>query len=140
MSPIVSTIRRTAPIVPGLTLSITFARKLTPSDAPHPISLPAFQTHPGLFELSVTTLIVPADTLGSRYHFDAGLRERIAARPPLPYPSLYESSSGKITGLDYTLLIDAGVTGEMRTIFGVQSRPASLREPLPAGFVAHAHL
>lgn len=84
---------------------------------------------------------MPADTLGSRYHFDAGLRERIAARPPLPYPSLYESSSGKITGLDYTLLIDAGVTeDEMRAIFGVQSRPASLREPLPAGFVAHAHL
>ena len=100
----------------ALSRSPSKARKLTPSDAPHPISLPAFQMHPGLFELPVTTLIVPADTLG-RYHFNSGLRERIAARAPLSYPSLYEASSGKITGLDYTLLIDAGVTGdEMRAI------------------------
>ncbi|MGZ5861743.1 MAG: hypothetical protein ACXWKB_00450, partial [Methyloceanibacter sp.] len=75
-----------------------FVRKLTPSDASHLISLPALQMHPGLFELPVTTLIVPADTLGSRYHFNSGLRERIAARAPLSYPSLYEASSGKITG------------------------------------------
>ncbi len=118
-----------------------FVRKLTLSDAPHPISRPTLRTHPRLFELPVTTLIVPADTLGSRYHFNAGLRERIAARAPLSYPSRYDASSGKITGLDYTLLIDAGVTGdEMRAIleYNLDLHLSGNRSPLI--FVAHAHL
>ena len=68
-----------------------------------------------------------------------GLRERIAARALSSYRSQYEASSGKITGLDYTLLIDAGVTGdEMRAIlesisicFFPAIAPRSFSSPTP---------
>jgi peptidoglycan/xylan/chitin deacetylase (PgdA/CDA1 family) len=111
------------------------------SSTQHPILLPTVQGHPGLWELPVTTLIVPPNTVASRYHFNAGLRERIAARAPFPYPSIYEASAEKIAGLDYTLLIDAGVTGdEMRAIleYNLDLHLSGNRAPLI--FVAHAHL
>jgi Polysaccharide deacetylase len=106
-----------------------------------PISLPAIGAHPGLWEVPVTTLIVPPDWAASAYHFAAGLRQRIAARAPFPYPSLYEASTGKISGLDYTLLIDAGLTGdEMRAVleYNLDLHLSGNRSPLV--FVAHAHL
>ncbi|MGH6742868.1 MAG: hypothetical protein ACREDY_28205, partial [Bradyrhizobium sp.] len=108
----------------------------------HPaVSLPTIRAHPGLWDVPVTTLIVPPDSAASTYHFDAGLRERIAARAPFPYPSLYDASTGKITGLDYTLLIDAGLTGdEMRATleYNLDLHLSGNRSPLV--FVAHAHL
>lgn len=105
------------------------------------ISLPAIKRHPGLWELPVATLIVPPDSAAATYRFKMGLRERIAARAPLPYPSIYVPSSGKITGLDYALLIDAGLSGdEMRAIleYNLDLHLAGNRSPLV--FVAHAHL
>jgi hypothetical protein len=86
--------------------------------------------HPGLWEVPPTTLIVPEN-----------LRAKIAARAPLPYPSAYEASSGKITGLDYTLLIDAGLTGaEMAAVLkhNLDLHLAGNRAPLV--FIAHSHL
>ena len=88
-----------------------FVRKLKTQDLQPQLSPPTIKRHPGLWEVPVTTLIVPPDSAASQYRFNTGLRERIAARAPFPYPSLYEASTGKITGLDYTLLVDAGVTG-----------------------------
>jgi len=116
----------------------SFARKLKRSI---PESLPSIQKHLGLWELPITTLIVPPDSDAAKYHFRTGLRERIAARAPLPYPSVYDTRAGKITGLDYTLLIDAGVTGEeMRAIleYNLDLHLAGNHSPLI--FVAHAHL
>ena len=117
----------------------SFARKVSASA--HRISLPRVQNHPGLWELPVTSLIIPPDAVASKYHFKPGLRDRIASRGALPYPSLYEQSSAKITGLDYTLLIDAGATGdEMRAIleYNLDLHLSGNRSPLV--FVAHAHL
>ncbi len=105
------------------------------------ITLPAIKGHPGLWELPVTTLIVPPDSAAGTYRFKIGLRERIAARAPLPYPTIYEPSSGKITGFDYALLIDAGLSGdEMRAIleYNLDLHLSGNRSPLI--FVAHAHL
>ncbi len=108
----------------------------------HPsIKLPAIEPHAGMWELPVTTLIVPPDADAAKYVFKTGLRERIAKRAPLVYPSLYEASTGKITGLDYALLIDAGITGdEMRAIlsYNLDLHLAGNRAPLI--FVAHSHL
>jgi hypothetical protein len=117
----------------------TFARKL--GAGPNPLVPPRVQAHPGLWELPITTLIVPPDGLAGRYQFEPGLRDRMAARAPIPYPSFYEPPTGKITGLDYTLLIDAGLSGdEMRAIlsYNLDLHLAGNRSPLT--FVAHAHL
>ena len=81
------------------------------------------------------------NSAASQYRFNTGLRERIAARAPFPYPSLYEASTGKITGLDYTLLVDAGVTGdEMRAILEYNLDLHLSGNHSPLIFVAHAHL
>ncbi len=59
----------------------------------------------------------------------------------MPYPSLYEASTGKIAGLDYTLLIDAGLTGaEMSAVlkYNLDLHLQGNRSPLV--FVAHSHL
>jgi peptidoglycan/xylan/chitin deacetylase (PgdA/CDA1 family) len=93
-------------------------------------TFPEVTSHPGVWELPPTTLVIPPD-----------LRDKVTARAPLPYPSLYEPSSGKIAGLDYTLLIDAGLTGdEMATVLehNLDLHLAGNRAPLI--FVAHAHL
>lgn len=117
----------------------TFARKL--SAGPNPLVPPRVQAHPGLWELPITTLIVPPDSLAASYQFEPGLRDRVAARAPMPYPSFHEPPTGKITGLDYTLLIDAGLSGdEMRAIlsYNLDLHLAGNRSPLI--FVAHAQL
>jgi hypothetical protein len=94
-----------------------------------------------LWEVPPATLIIPPDNLASKYGFTSGLRERIAKRVPMPYPSIYERSSGKIAGLDYTLLIDAGLTGaEMSAVlkYNLDLHTAGNRSPLV--FIAHSHL
>jgi hypothetical protein len=118
-----------------------FVRKLKTEDLQPQLSPPTIKRHPGLWEVPVTTLIVPPDSAASQYRFNTGLRERIAARAPFPYPSLYEASTGKITGLDYTLLVDAGVTGdEMRAILEYNLDLHLSGNHSPLIFVAHAHL
>jgi hypothetical protein len=119
----------------------TLARKLKALDTPHQILLPAVKPYPRLWELPPTTLIIPPDQVARQYGFTAGLRDRVAARAPLRYPSIYDTSTGKITGLDYTLLIDAGVSGdEMRAIlkYNLDLHLSGNRSPLI--FVAHSHL
>jgi len=105
------------------------------------VFLPSLEGHPGLWELPITTLIVPPDSAAGGYHFRTGLRERIAAHGPFHYPSVYDSRRGKITGLDYTLLIDAGVTGdEMRAILSYNLDLHLAGNHSPLIFVAHSHL
>jgi len=102
---------------------------------------PKVQNHAGLWEIPPTTLVVPPDNLAVQYGFHPGLRARIAKRSPLPYPSIYEASTGKIAGLDYTLLMDAGLTGsEMSAVlkYNLDLHIAGNRSPLI--FIAHSHL
>ncbi len=104
-------------------------------------SFPKITNHAGLWEIPPTTLVIPPDRVASEYSFAPGLRNRIAKRAPLPYPSVYEVSTGKITGLDYTLLMDAGLTGaEMSAVlkYYLDLHIAGNRSPLV--FIAHSHL
>jgi Polysaccharide deacetylase len=110
-------------------------------DEGSPDANPQIQKHPGLWELPITTLIVPPDVVADRYHFKTGLRERIATHVPLTYPGTHHVAAGKLMGLDYTLLIDADVTGdEMRAIleYNLDLHLSGNRSPLIFG--AHAHL
>ena len=102
---------------------------------------PKVTGHSGLWEIPPTTLVVPPDALSSKYGFIPGLRARIAKKAPLPYPSIYEASTGKIAGLDYTLLIDAGLSGaEMSAVlkYNLDLHIAGNRSPFV--FIAHSHL
>jgi MYXO-CTERM domain-containing protein len=54
----------------------------------------ALKSHPGLMEVPVSTVFVP---------------DAIKAKVPatMPYPSIWEPATGKLGGLDYTILADA---------------------------------
>lgn len=60
--------------------------------------------HPGLFELPVYALIVPPDSEATALGFEAGLRSRISVDD-------FVETGYRITGFDYNLWIQAGVTG-----------------------------
>jgi peptidoglycan/xylan/chitin deacetylase (PgdA/CDA1 family) len=117
------------------------ARKFSKTGAKTPITFPKVTNHPGLWEIPATTLIVPPDSVATKYGFNPGLRKRIAKKAPLPYPSIYEPSTGKIAGLDYTLIMDAGLSGaEMGAVlkYNLDLHIAGNRSPLI--FIAHSHL
>lgn len=102
---------------------------------------PKIKNHTALWEIPPTALIIPPDSAASQYGFAPGLRGRVAKRAPLPYPSVYEASTGKIAGLDYTLLMDAGLTGaEMSAVlkYNLDLHIAGNHSPLV--FIAHSHL
>jgi hypothetical protein len=78
--------------------------------------------HPNIWEVSPTTLVVPDDSLSSKYGFTRGLRARIEGvrqrQGTLPYPTVYDAATGRVSGLDYSLLVDLMVTpGEMLAIY-----------------------
>jgi hypothetical protein len=103
--------------------------------------LPALGKHAGLWEAPVSALVVPPDGEAAAYGFTAGLRARIEAKLPLPYPSLYEPGTGKIAGLDVSLLADAQVRPhEMLAIlkYNLDLHRNGNRAPLV--FVAHAFM
>ena len=105
------------------------------------LKIPGVTSHQGLWEVPPTTLIIPPDELATQYKFSSGLRTRVSKRIPMSYPSLYEPSTGKIAGLDYTLLIDAGLSGsEMSAVlkYNLDLHINGNRAPLV--FVAHSHL
>ena len=119
----------------------SFGRKVSELISPSRTGPLILGNHPGLWEVPPTTLFVPPDSVASRYGFDPGLRQRIADRFPKPYPSVYEPLTGRITGMDYTLLMDAAVTGdEMRAVleYNLDLHLAGNHSPLI--FVAHSHL
>jgi peptidoglycan/xylan/chitin deacetylase (PgdA/CDA1 family) len=112
-----------------------------PPSSDTPVTFPAITKHAGLWELPPTTLIIPPDSVAEQYHFTPGLRARVNALGELPYPSITEASTGKIAGLDYTLLMDAHVTGdEMRAIleYNLDLHIAGNRAPFV--FIGHSHL
>ena len=120
----------------------TLANLAASSDAPFGYEFPKVKEHAGLWELPPTTLVLPPDELSDKYGFEKGLRARVAALPqPLPYPSMFEPKRSKIAGLDYSLLIDAQVSGsEMGAIlqYNLDLHLSGNRSPLI--FIAHSHL
>jgi hypothetical protein len=98
--------------------------------------------HPGLWELPVTTLIVPPDSLAATYGFTPGLRARVkTALTGKAAPSFYEESTGKVGGLDITLIVD----GAMNKVEALATLKYTLDLKLagnraPFVFVAHTHV
>jgi Polysaccharide deacetylase len=116
-------------------------RKFSTPQAKILVPFPKVTAHAGLWELPPTTLIIPPDAVAVKYGFQLGLRAKIAKKGTLPYPSIYETGSGKIPGLDYTLLMDAGLTGaEMSAVlkYNLDLHLSGNRSPFI--FIAHSHL
>ena len=89
------------------------------------------RSHPGLWEVPPTGLVVPPDDVAARYGFEAGLRQRMAAR----------GVGGKVIGMDFPLLVDVGISGdEMRAILSYNLDLHLEGNRAPLVFVAHAHL
>jgi MYXO-CTERM domain-containing protein len=104
-------------------------------------TFPKVNNHPGLWEIPPTTLVVPPDSAAGQYGFAAGLRAKIAGKGQLPYPTIYEASTGKVAGLDYSLLIDCALEpSEMTAIlkYNLDQHIGGNRSPLM--FIAHSHL
>jgi len=117
------------------------AKKFDSPSGWRPRQFPPVGAHPGLWELPPTTLVVPPDSAAVQYGFRPGLRTRIAALGSLRFPSIYEPATGKIVGMDFTLLIDAKVTGdEMRAILEYNLDLHIHGNRAPFVFVAHSHL
>jgi polysaccharide deacetylase len=98
--------------------------------------------HPGLWELPVVTLFVPDDSLAAQYHFAAGLRQRLQNRlAGAPNPNFFEPSTGKLVGMDITLILDGGMSRAeaLATLeYTLDQRLAGNRAPMV--FVAHTHV
>jgi hypothetical protein len=118
-------------------------------------SFPMVTAHPGLWEMPPATLIIPDDSQATQYNFMPGLRTRIpafAAGPSislpsmgmtgmagLAYPDIYEMSSSKIAGLDYSLLNDAQIQpDEMRAILEYNLDLHLKGNRAPFIFIAHS--
>jgi hypothetical protein len=112
-----------------------------PPSGDSPIVFPAITGHAGLWELPPTTLVIPPDSVAEQYHFTPGLRARVNALGELPYPSITDAATGKIAGLDYTLLMDAHVTGdEMRAILSYNLDLHLAGNRAPFILIGHSHL
>ena len=98
--------------------------------------------HAGLWEAPVTTLIVPPDSLATQYGFQPGLRQRVqTALAGKSVPSFYEASSGKVAGLDITMIVDGSMNKAeaLATLkYTLDLHLAGNRAPIV--FVAHTHV
>jgi hypothetical protein len=61
--------------------------------------------HPGMWELPAHAVIVPPDSVASQYGVATGLRDKLKAAK-----SYFDNTSGKITGLDYNMWVEFGLT------------------------------
>ena len=117
------------------------AKKFSLPDDANPFTLPEVTDHRGLWEIPPTGLVVPPDELAAKYGFSAGLQARIQESLASRYPSVYEPKTGKISGMDYTILVDAKAKAEeMAAIlkYNLDLHITGNRAPLV--FVGHAHL
>ena len=107
------------------------------STAARPVS-----AHAGFWEVPVPALVVPPDSLAAQYGFPAGLRTRVQnALAGASAPSFYEPSTGKIAGLDITLIVDARMTRAEATAtltYSFDRHLAGNRAPFV--FIAHTHV
>jgi peptidoglycan/xylan/chitin deacetylase (PgdA/CDA1 family) len=112
-------------------------------------SFPQIAPHPGLWEMPPSALIIPDDSQATTYNFKPGLRTRIPqfstgdaiqpGTPGLAYPDIYDQSSNKIAGLDYSMLNDAQITpDEMRAILEYNLDQHLNGNRSPFIFIAHS--
>ncbi len=98
--------------------------------------------HPGLWEMPVAVVFVPDDSLATQYSFPVGLRDRVQALlGSAPNPNFFERATGKMVGMDITMLLDGQMTRAeaLATLkYTLDLRLAGNRAPMI--FVAHTHV
>jgi peptidoglycan/xylan/chitin deacetylase (PgdA/CDA1 family) len=98
--------------------------------------------HAGLWELPVSVVFVPDDSLAAQYAFPAGLRGRIQnLLGSAANPNFFEQSTGKLVGMDITMLLDGQMTRAeaLATLkYTLDLHRAGNRAPMI--FVAHTHV
>jgi peptidoglycan/xylan/chitin deacetylase (PgdA/CDA1 family) len=98
--------------------------------------------HPGLWELPVAVVFVPDDSLATQYGFPTGLRQRTQnLLGSAQNPNFFEQSTGKMVGMDITLLLDGKMSKAeaLATLkYTLDLRLQGNRAPLV--FVAHTHV
>ena len=98
--------------------------------------------HAGLWEMPVSVVFVPDDSLAAQYGFPTGLRGRIQnLLGNAQNPNFFEQSTGKLVGMDITMLLDGRMTRAeaLATLkYTLDLHLAGNRAPLV--FVAHTHV
>jgi hypothetical protein len=97
--------------------------------------------HP-IWEMPVAVVFVPDDSLAAQYGFTAGLRQRTAnALAGEGNPNFFEQSTGKMVGMDISMLLDGKMTRAeaLATLkYTLDLHLAGNRAPMI--FVAHTHV
>jgi hypothetical protein len=95
-----------------------------------------------IWEMPVAVVFVPDDSLAAQYGFGAGLRQRVAsALAGAGNPNFFEPSTGKLVGMDITLLLDGKMTRAeaLATLkYTLDLHLAGNRAPMT--FVGHTHV
>src|SRR5256885_16464493 len=92
--------------------------------------------------MPVAVAIVPDNSLASKYGFTAGLLDRVQSQlGSAQNPNFFEPSTGKLVGMDITMLYDAKMTKAeaLATLkYTLDQRLAGNRAPMI--IVAHTHV
>lgn len=98
--------------------------------------------HPGLWEVPVSVVFVPPDSVATQYGFATGLRQRVQSLlANANNPNFFEASTGKLVGMDITMFLDARMNKaeSLATLkYTLDQRLAGNRAPFV--FVAHTHV
>ncbi|HEY0712256.1 MAG TPA: polysaccharide deacetylase family protein [Polyangia bacterium] len=98
--------------------------------------------HPGIWEVPVSVVFVPPDSLAAQYGFPSGLRQRVQGLlAAANNPNFFEVSTGKLVGMDITMLLDARMSKAeaLATLkYTLDQRLAGNRAPFI--FVGHTHV
>ena len=98
--------------------------------------------HAGLWEMPVSVVFVPPDSVATQYGFPTGLRQRVQNRiGGAQNPNFFEQSTGKMVGMDITMVLDAQMSKAeaLATLkYTLDQRLAGNRAPMI--FVGHTHV
>jgi peptidoglycan/xylan/chitin deacetylase (PgdA/CDA1 family) len=104
----------------------------------------AVTEHPGIWEVPVSVVFVPPDSVAAQYGFTTGLRSRVASRlSGANNPNFFEESTGKLAAMDITLFLDARMTRAevLATLkYTLDQRLSGSGNRAPFVFVGHTHV
>ena len=98
--------------------------------------------HAGLWEMPVSVVFVPPDSVATQYGFPTGFRQRVQNLiGGAQNPNFFEQSTGKMVGMDITMVLDAKMSKAeaLATLkYTLDQRLAGNRAPMI--FVGHTHV
>jgi peptidoglycan/xylan/chitin deacetylase (PgdA/CDA1 family) len=99
--------------------------------------------HAGLWEVPVSVVFVPPDSVAAQYGFTSGLRQRVQnLLGSANNPNFFEQSTGKLVGMDITLFLDARMTRAevVATLKYTLDQRLASGNRAPLVFVGHTHV